>query len=202
MAKATTASMSELRSRSNTTGRTSLSVLGELPQSPLREVAEPVPVLHGEGLVEAELLAQVGLGLLGGVAAEDHGGHVAGQHRRRPEDDDRGEDHGEHHEAEAPEDEAAASGAPLFGCEHRASRPAARQVRPAGYGSRSRWSPSPSRHGGSCCTQMSPRKRGQRGWKRQPDGTSMALGTLPLRRIGFCFTSGSASGTAESRASV
>ena len=65
-----------------------------------------------------------------------------------------------------------------------------------------RWSPSPSRQGGSSFTQMSPRKRGQRVWKRQPEGTSMALGTVPLRRMGFCFTSGSASGTAESSASV
>ena len=34
MAKATSASMSELRRRSNTTGRTSVSMLGEVPQSP------------------------------------------------------------------------------------------------------------------------------------------------------------------------
>ncbi len=30
----------------------------------------------------------------------------------------------------------------------------------------------------------------------------MALGTEPLRRMGVCFTSGSARGTAESSASV
>ncbi len=67
--------------------------------------AQPVHVLHGRRPVEAELVSQLGLRLLGGVPAEDHGGHVAGEHRRRPEDDDRGERHRQQHETETPEDE-------------------------------------------------------------------------------------------------
>ena len=66
--------------------------------------AEPASVLHGEGVVEAELGAEglTDLGRVGGLAAagEDGGGDVAGEGAHDGEDDDgreerRGEDEGE-----------------------------------------------------------------------------------------------------------
>ncbi len=41
-----------------------------------------------------------------------------------------------------------------------------------------RWKFGPSCHGGSCVSQISPTLRGQRVWKRQPDGIFTALGVL------------------------
>ena len=154
---------------------------------------EPARVLHRHRPVETELVAQLGPGLLGGEAAEGLTGHVAGQDGRRPEDDDRRQDDREHHEAEAPEDELPIR-RPLPGRPERVSRPVAGRAPRAGCGSRCDGRPRPRATAAPARTQTSPRKRGQRGWKRQPEGTSIALGTEPPRRMGFCLMSGSASG--------
>ena len=44
--------------------------------------------------------------------------------------------------------------------------------------------------------------RGQRVFKRQPSGGSIALGTTPSNRTCFCLAVGSGIGTADSKASV
>ena len=64
------------------------------------------------------------------------------------------------------------------------------------------WCPgSTSASGGSWFTQMSPRKRGQRVWKTQPDGGSAADGISPCKRM-RSRRSPSAPGTDDSSASV
>ena len=46
-----------------------------------------------------------------------------------------------------------------------------------------RWPGSTSASGGSSCSQISPRNRGQRVWKTQPDGGFAALGISPSSRM-------------------
>ena len=55
--------------------------------------------------------------------------------------------------------------------------------------------------GGSSWTQISPRNRGQRVWKTQPEGGFVALGISPSRRMRV-RSSPSRFGTAERSASV
>jgi len=80
-------------------------------------------------------------------------------------------------------------------------RPVFQQGPPARTWHAARWPGATSLRQGSDSEQTGIRSR-QRGWKRQPEGGSMGLGTSPSRMIRVLFIAGSGMGTALRRASV